>query len=47
MGTEIETGDINRWIARRWLGIVVAAFAAGVMFTLVVVLIVLLMHASM
>ena len=38
--------DINKWIARRWLGIVVASFFAGVMFTLVVVLIVLLMHAA-
>ena len=38
--------EINRWIARRWLGIVIAAFSAGVMFTLVIVLIVLLMKAA-
>lgn len=39
--------ELDKWFARRWLGIVVGSFAAGVMFTLVVVLIVLLMHASM
>ena len=39
--------DLIKWIARHWLGVVVASFAAGVMFTLVGVLIVLLMHASM
>ena len=42
-----DAGELNKWISRKWLGIVIAAFSAGVMFTLVVVLIVLLMHAAM
>ena len=38
--------EINKWIARKWLGIVVGSFFAGVLFTLVLVLIVMLMHAA-
>ena len=38
--------EIDKWFARRWLAIVVGSFAAGVMFTLVIVMIVMLMRAA-
>ena len=38
---------LDKWFARRWMGIVLFSFLAGVMVTLVVVLLVVLAHAAL
>lgn len=42
----MDAGDLDKWLARKWLGIVVAAYAAGFLTALILVLVVMLMHAS-
>ena len=46
LATMTDAYELDKWFARRWLAIVVGSFAAGVMFTLVIVMIVMLMHAA-
>ena len=38
--------EINKWMARKWLGVAFAAFFTGVLLTLFVVLIVMLMRSA-
>lgn len=42
----INADELDKWLARRWLGIVAFSFMTGAMFTLVIVLIVMLMQKA-